>query len=125
MQHTMSFEMNGRKWDIVEGAFQQAKEVMSKGELGFQIQDMQWFGGYCDFTSQTIFINSNLCDEAKIHTLLHELCHCYIVSYIKTTVELEYYEEVVCDIVANSHYIIHDIVESYKEVLWRGAFGEE
>lgn len=120
MKHIMDFEINGRTWSIIEGTLEQGKDFITSREMAFQLEDMEWFGGYTEFTSQTIFVNNKLCYDAKIYVLLHELGHCYIQSYIKTAIEVEYTEEIVCDLLANSHYIIHNIVEKYKEVLLGG-----
>ena len=46
-------------------------------------------------------------------TLYHELMHCYLWSYIHIFNEIS--EEAMCDISANSHDIIHKIVEDYFE----------
>ena len=50
--------------------------------------------------------------QIKRKTLIHELTHCYIREYI-THEEKNYSEEMVADISANSHDIIHKIVEDY------------
>ena len=48
---------------------------------------------------------------------MHELMHCYIEEYISLSLE-EYDEETMCNISANSHDIIHEIVDTYfnKEI---------
>lgn len=117
MEHVLSFKMNDRNWTIIEGSLEDGKNFINSIDMNFLAKSMDWFGGFSDFTTQTIFINNNMCKEAKIYTLLHELGHCYIQSYIKTTTNLEYYEDILCDIVANSHYVIHDIVEQYRKEL--------
>lgn len=64
---------------------------------------------------QTIFLDKDLCSDRKRSTLLHELGHCYIITYI-THQDKNYNEEDVADIVANSHDIIRNIVDKYFEV---------
>ena len=49
--------------------------------------------------------------EQKRQTLLHELMHCYVWSYVCGFNNIS--EEALCDISANSHDIIHEIVENY------------
>ena len=52
----------------------------------------------------------------KRKKLMHELMHCYIEEYVSLELE-DYKEETLCNISANSHDIIHKIVEDYfKEV---------
>ena len=48
----------------------------------------------------------------KEQTLKHELMHCYIGCYLFNS-EKEYTEEDLCNISANSHDIIHEIVKQY------------
>lgn len=65
---------------------------------------------YCD--TLKIYIDEDLPEARKKSTLIHELTHCYIDSYI-THSEQEYSEEDVADIVSNSYDIIHEIVDEY------------
>lgn len=94
---------------------------MSAKEM-FLKEDCQW-----SETSQKIWIDTNancdpgmkrLCmiDKKKKKTLYHELTHVYIREYL-TSRDIDPNEEVLCDISANSHDIIHKIIENYfKEV---------
>lgn len=43
---------------------------------------------------------------------MHELGHCYIGTFIYHQ-DKQYNEEEVVDLISNSHYIIHKIVEDY------------
>lgn len=62
------------------------------------------------------WIDKDLPIEKKKKTLYHELTHVYIREYL-TSRDINPNEEVLCDIAANSHDIIHKIVKSYfKEV---------
>ena len=110
----MEFKINNRTWKIVEMSQDDIKAEMKKhydkpDELG------KYFGmTYSDI--QTIFLDKDLCQEQKRTTLLHELAHCYIESYI-THLNKNYTDEDVCDIISYSHDIIREIVDKYfKEV---------
>ena len=110
----MEFKINNRTWKIVEMSQDDIKAEMKKhydkpDELG------KYFGmTYSDI--QTIFLDKDLCQEQKRTTLLHELAHCYIESYI-THLNKNYTDEDVCDIISYSPDIIREIIDRYfKEV---------
>lgn len=109
----MIFEMNNRKWEIIEKSQKEMKQSVS--EHGDVPDDGRYFGlTYMD--DQKIFIDKDICQEQKRQTLMHELMHCYIQCYVSNTIS-NFDEEMVCNISSNSHYIIHRIVEDYfKEV---------
>ena len=50
--------------------------------------------------------------ETKEKTLYHELMHCYLYSFISFN-DIDFSIDDFCDISANSHNIIHKIVEHY------------
>ena len=56
--------------------------------------------------------DKDLCQERKRNTLLHELGHCYIITFI-THQDKNYNEEDVVDIISNAHDIIRNIVDKY------------
>ena len=66
---------------------------------------------FFSYDEQTIYIDKDLHIEQKRQTLMHELMHCYIGNYLYST--KEYTEEDLWNISANSHDIIHKIVEDY------------
>ena len=72
--------------------------------------------GLTYFDIQTIFLDKDLCLDRKRSTLLHELGHCYIGTYITHLSDKKYDEEDVVDIISNSHDIIRQIVDKYFEV---------
>jgi Zn-dependent peptidase ImmA (M78 family) len=102
----MKFKINNRNWIIKETSkdwlLEQFKKENSDGVYCF---------GLTRYSEQTIYINNELHIDVKRQTLYHELMHCYIWSYIHNCDN--YGEEVLCDISANSHDIIHKIVEDY------------
>ena len=59
-----------------------------------------------------MLLNKDIHIEIKKKTLYHELTHVYIREYL-TSRDISPDEEVLCDISANSHDIIHKIVEDY------------
>lgn len=103
--------MNNRDWEIKELDGLTLKEVFID-ETG--LDDIKVVFGMTDYKNQTIFLNDSLKFDNKIKTLCHELMHCYISEYCCQDEE-SYTEEEMCDISANSHYIIHEIVERYME----------
>jgi len=110
----MKFEMNSRTFII--------KEVDQKwfweddGKLN-EMNNREHFFGRTSFNEQMICLDKNISAEQKRKTLYHELLHCYIGMYIGFSGIGEQNEEFVCDLTANSHDIIHNIVEQYfKEV---------
>lgn len=106
----MNFKMNNRNWTIIELSQEEIREELKKHN-----DKVEEYGKYYGLTYsdiQTIFIDKDLCEERKRATLLHELGHCYIVSFI-THLYKNYNEEDVVDIISNSHDIIRDIVDKY------------
>ena len=89
------------------------KEV-SQEELQKEIADENdgYYYGQTRFQKQIILIDKDLSVERKRKTLIHELTHVYIREYL-TTRDINPDEEVLCDIHANCHDIIHKIVENY------------
>lgn len=65
-------------------------------------------------TNSTIYINTNLSEEQKRKTLIHELTHCYIWSYCTQIEQLN--EDDLCNINANSFDIIYEILDGYFNV---------
>ncbi len=108
MNKTFKFYMNSREWKIIEDTQLQIKEKNNKN-------DDDYYFGICDYREQIIYLDKDLCDEAKQQTLLHELMHCYLYCYYTNTDEL-YNEEVLCNVSANSHIVIDKIFKSYFDL---------
>jgi len=114
----MEFKINNRQWIIKETSQSDIKNMQNmrraNEEENLKSIDTRYYGiTYTDI--QEIYIDKDLPIDRKRATLIHELTHCYIVSFI-THLDKEYSEEDVADIVSNSYDIIHDIVEKYFEV---------
>lgn len=100
----MEFRMNNSKYKILE---------VSQDELmKYKEQDEGYYYGQTHFIDHEVWIDKDLPYERKKRTLYHELTHVYIREYL-TTRDIEPDEEVLCDISANSHDIIHSIVDAY------------
>jgi Zn-dependent peptidase ImmA (M78 family) len=103
--------MNNRDWEIKELSQEEIRQHFIDYKYdGEPVQGKYYGMTYMD--EQTIYIDSGLHPEQKKQTLMHELMHCYIGCYI-THQEQQYTEEDLCNISANSHDIIHKIVEDY------------
>lgn len=105
----MKFEINNRHWEIREVEEQTIINEIQKWEKNKVVMG----NGYTDFQKLRIFLNEDLPYDQKRQTLMHELMHCYIRSFIFLPQFDEASEETICDISANSHDIIHKIVEDY------------
>lgn len=107
----MKFKINNKTWYIKELSQEQMKEELKKHYENPDLNGKYYGLTYADI--QTIFLDKDLCPDRKRSTLLHELGHCYIITYI-THQDKNYNEEDVADIVSNSYDIIHEIVEQYE-----------
>ncbi len=105
----MKFKINNREWKIIELSQEEIRQKI-KNYDGTIEETGQYFGTTHP-KYQVIYIDKNLHIQQKRQTLLHELMHCYLVSYLFDMNNLT--EENLCDISACSHDIIHEIVESY------------
>lgn len=101
----MKFKMNNVEYTI--------KEVSQQEFWDYQVDEQDgYYYGQSHFQTQEVWIDKDLPIEKKRKTLYHELTHVYIREYL-TSRDINPNEEVLCDISANSHDIIHKIVENY------------
>lgn len=102
----MKFKMNNRNWEILETDQKKLKEIEEceneKGNIY----------GLCCYDTQIIYLWEDLHKEQKRETLIHELLHCYIGCYCSFE-DVVWNEDLMCNVCANSHDIIHDIVNKY------------
>ena len=103
----MKFKINDRDWEIVEASQAKMCEVE-----GVEEDARNKFFGLCCYDSQTIYIWEDLHPQQKRETLLHELFHCYIGVYCSFE-DMQWNIDIICNLVGNSHDIIHKIVEDY------------
>ena len=111
----MNFKMNNRNWVIRETSQGDIKNMQNmrraNEEENLKSIDTRYYGiTYTDI--QKIYLDEDLPEDRKKATLIHELAHCYIDSFI-THCDKSYTEEDVADIVSNSYEIIHEIVDKY------------
>ena len=112
----MKFKMNGIDFEIIEVNQKEYKEYRQKEneELEIEKEDLKtgcYFGATHTYKDK-IYLEKNLPYDRKRKTLIHELTHCYIGEFV-THDDKQYDEEMVADIGANSHDIIHDIITKY------------
>lgn len=101
----MKFKMNNVEYTI--------KEVSQQEFCDYQVDEQDgYYYGQSHFQTREVWIDEDLTTEKKRKTLYHELTHVYIREYL-TSRDIEPDEEILCDISANSHDIIHKIVEDY------------
>lgn len=112
----MKFKMNSIEYEIVEVTQKEYKDFRTKEneELEYKKEDMSegvYYGATHTFKDK-IYLEKGLPLDRKKRTLIHELTHCFIGEFI-THESKQYDEEMVADISANCHDIIHKIVEDY------------
>lgn len=108
MKTFFEFEMNNCFYTIKEVSQEELQEENTNKEDGY-------YYGQTRFIKQVILIYKDLSVEQKRKTLIHELTHVYIKEYL-TTRDIRPNEEMLCDIHANCHDIVHKIVEDYFKV---------
>lgn len=108
----MKFKMNNREWEIIELSQEEIRKYIEEYKYDGQPEEKGKYFGQTYFDEQKIYLDKDLHKDQKRQTLMHELMHCYIGSYLATN-NNGYSEEYLCDISANSHDIIHKIVEDY------------
>ena len=102
----MKFKMNDRDWEIKEVDQNKMRELENDDN------EKNTYFGLTTYESQTIWLWKDLHPNQKRQTLIHELFHCYVGCYYSFQ-DTAYTEELVCNLVGNSHDIIHKIVEDY------------
>ena len=112
----MKFKMNGILYEIKEMTQKEYKKYRKNEDIITCCEETDtskgmYFGATHNYQN-IIFLDSGMPLDRKRRTLIHELIHCYIAEYI-THEEEQFSEENVADIGANSHDIIHQIVEDY------------
>ena len=115
----MKFKINNTQWEIKEISQKEIKTMLNKrrnnNSEDVESIDSRYYG-VTFHDSCLICLDKDLPIGRKKTTLMHELTHCYITTYI-THLDNEYSEEMVCDIVANSNGFINSIIKKYfKEV---------
>lgn len=104
----MKFLMNNHEWEIVELPLEEMKDIYER-EMQ---EETIYVYGLTKYDNHKIYINNEMCYDMKRKTLMHELMHCYKEEYVSLELD-EINEETLCNLSANSHDIIHKIVEDY------------
>lgn len=114
----MKFKMNNREWIIKEVNQEEFwKDEGCEDKIGTPEYHNTYHFGRCLFKTQEIWLWKDVSKEQKRNTLYHELLHCYRGMYFTFCNLNGQDEDLWCDISANSHDIIHKIVENYfKEI---------
>ena len=106
----MKFKMNNREWEIKE--VEQSVFWEDDGQLD-KMNNNEYYFGRTKFNLQEIWIDKTLKLDLKKKTLYHELLHCYRGCFMCFYDLDNQNEDFWCDLSANSHDIIHEIVERY------------
>lgn len=104
----MTFKMNNRTWEILEKPAKYIQDVYKQKTD----EEPPYLFGLSVITDHIVYLNNEMCSDKARQTLLHELMHCYKTEYVSMSID-KIDEEILCDISANSHDIIHEIVEEY------------
>jgi hypothetical protein len=102
--------MNNRAWiikEVPESVFWE-----DDGDLD-KMNNKEHYFGRTKYATQEIWLDKDLKKDIKKKTLYHELIHCYKASYICYYDLDNLGEDFWCELSANSHNIIHKIVEDY------------
>ena len=108
----MKFKMNDRDWEIKELSQEEIRQHFIDYKYdGEPVQGKYYGMTYMD--EQTIYLDCDLHTNKKKKTLYHELMHCYKSCFICFYELNNQDEDFWCELSANSHDIIHEIVEDY------------
>ena len=106
------FRINGNLWEIME----KDKKTLLDAYNSEHDADCTFVFGITKYPEHQIWICKDMCEEQKIHTLKHELTHCYIWNYGLYNVP-NFNEEMVCDFVASINDFINEVIEEFKKEL--------
>ncbi len=101
----MNFKMNNYNWTIDYATADEVKKVFNDNN------ENSYYYGATKLSTQQILINKEVSKEKQKETLYHELMHCYIWSYLSD--EINYNEEILCDLSSKSHDMIHDVCKNF------------
>lgn len=101
-----TFEINNHHWTIIEVSKAEIIASLTKHTNDSYV----YVYGYCLYPTQTIYINSEVCQEQKVSTLQHELTHCWLWNYCHLDT---FTEENVCDVVSGCYKFIDEQSKNY------------
>lgn len=102
-----TFQINESEYTIKETCQEEIKRHIKN-------DDNDFYYGLTVFQDDLIYLEKSLSYDKKRKTLIHELMHVHIAEFI-TTQTIDYDEEILCDICANVHELVNEIVNSYFE----------
>lgn len=109
MSKKIYFNINDMVWSIEKKSQKEIKALVDSCD------DNGTYFGLTVYSTHSVYLWDGLCEEQAERTLMHELMHVYVFSYITSDSTKIYSEEDLCDISANSHDIIEDIVKKYVD----------
>lgn len=104
----MKFKMNNEEWEIIETSQEKMCEEYNEEFKN----DGNFYNGITCPIKKKILLYEDLDSQQMKKTLYHELMHCYLFTYVSFN-NIDFCIDDFCDISANSHDIIHKIVEDY------------
>ena len=104
----MKFKINEKEWEIKEVSQEKLYNIHNEE----YVENGDYYLGITEPTTNTIYIYKDLDIIQKRKTLIHELTHCYLFTFISFN-NIEFSIDDFCDIHANCHDMIHKIVEDY------------
>ena len=102
-----TFTINGSEYTIKETCQEEIKRHIKN-------DDNDFYYGLTVHQDNLIYLEKSLSYNKKRKTLIHELMHVYIAEFV-TTYTIDYDEELLCDICANAHELVNEIVNDYFE----------
>lgn len=102
------FLINNHKWIIEEKDGNEILEEYHKRQ-----PDAYACLGLTFYKDHKIWIAKELCDDEKIHTLKHELTHCYIWENGFYHIDFND-DEIVCDFVSSIYEFINSVIGGDK-----------
>lgn len=111
----MTYKINNMEYMIIEMSQEDIRKIIenrAKAQMDEDLSRGRYMGVTCSDLG-IIYLDQDLPLTKQRNVLIHELTHAYIDAYVHHF--NSYSEEAVCDLVANSHDIIRNIVDKYYE----------
>ncbi len=107
----MKFIMNNEVWEILKVEKDKIVDRFNKD----MEEEVSYVFGLTIYSNHEIWLNEEMCKDQMIKTLRHELTHAYIWTFGLHHLPA-YEEEMVCDIVAASSFIINTVVDDLLDL---------
>ena len=106
----MEFVWNNRHWNIIEKTHKEICDILRELK---EYDEGSHVWGTTLLKDQLIILEKGNHIEKARQVLKHELMHAYIDTFFSYAVS--YDEEALCNISANAHDLIHEVVTKYFE----------